>query len=48
MSIFTSAEEDQQGKAWTIANTQIDAVERSSRARRTSSRCCVSPKDVDD
>ena len=27
MSIYTSADEDDEGKAWQIANTQIDAVE---------------------
>jgi hypothetical protein len=27
MSIYTSPEEDAEGKAWQIANTQIDAVE---------------------
>ena len=47
MSIFTSAEEDQTGKAWTIANLQIDAV-RSLVARAPDKfALLLSPKDVD-
>ena len=47
MSIFTSAEEDQTGKAWTIANLQIDAV-RSLAARAPDKfALLLSPKDVD-
>ena len=47
MSIFTSAEEDQQGKAWTIANLQIDAV-RSLVARAPEKfALLLSPKDVE-
>ena len=47
MSIFTSAEEDAEGKAWTIANLQIDAV-RSLVARAPDKfALLLSPKDVD-
>ena len=47
MSIFTSAEEDQEGKAWTIANLQIDAV-RSLVARAPEKfALLLSPKDVE-
>lgn len=47
MSIYTSAEEDQEGKAWTIANLQIDAV-RSLIARAPDKfALLLSPKDVE-
>ena len=47
MSIFTSAEEDQEGKAWTIANLQIDAVRSLASRAPEKFALLLSPKDVE-
>ncbi|HEY1139107.1 MAG TPA: dipeptidase [Lysobacter sp.] len=46
MSIYTSADEDDQGKAWQIAQTQIDAVEALIARHPDKFALLRSPKDV--
>jgi membrane dipeptidase len=46
MSIYTSADEDDQGKAWQIAQTQIDAVEALTARHPDKFALLRSPKDV--
>ncbi|KGQ19578.1 Zn-dependent dipeptidase [Lysobacter dokdonensis DS-58] len=47
MSIFTSAEEDQAGKAWTIANLQIDFVRSLATRAPDKFALLLSPQDVE-
>jgi membrane dipeptidase len=47
MSIYTSAAEDDAGKAWTIANLQIDAVQSLAARHPDKFALLRSPKDVD-
>ena len=47
MSIYTSAEEDAAGKAWQVANTQIDAVEALAGRHPDKFAIVRSPRDVD-
>jgi len=46
MSIYTSAEEDTTGKAWQVANTQIDAVEALAGRHPDKFAIVRSPRDV--
>ena len=46
MSIYTSADEDDEGKAWQIANTQIDAVEAMAARHPDRFALVHSPRDV--
>ena len=48
MSIYTSADEDDQGKAWQIAQTQIDSVEALVARHPDKFALLRSPKDVQD
>jgi membrane dipeptidase len=47
MSIYTSPEEDAAGKAWQVANTQIDAVEALAGRHPDKFSIVRSPRDVD-
>src|SRR6478672_1646314 len=47
MSIYTSAEEDTTGKAWQVANTQIDAVEALAGRHPDKFAIVRSPRDVE-
>ena len=47
MSIYTSAEEDATGKAWQVANTQIDAIEALAGRHPDKFAIVRSPRDVD-
>jgi membrane dipeptidase len=47
MSIYTSADEDDAGKAWQIANTQIDAVEAMAARHPDRFALVRSPRDIE-